>query len=681
MKKTKFISILFLFTAVSFVSKAQDGWVINAENIDADNYYGITSANGMLGIVSSPEPMKVKEVILGGVYDMYGRKRTNNFLPSFNLLNMEISVDWEPVTGKNISNFKQRFNLRNATFESSFDFKDELTIEYNYRSLRHLPFTVLLDMKIIAKKDVDFVCGNFLETPSSLKNDQHYFNEVDRYDLPTIQLMTTLAESPQNGIQICASNSFIFNEPMKEQPRIIHEMRDNNMHSVKFRKQLKKGEEYSFSVLGSLISSVHYAEPLNQAERLTIYAKLEGRERLIERHNQAWEKLWESDIEIEGDPKSQLEVRTMLYHLYAFNRENSGMSSSPMGLSGLGYNGHVFWDSELWMFPSLLMLQPEIARNMVDYRYDRLDAAKKNAFSYGYKGAMFPWESAHTGFEETQIRSLMGTFEHHITACVGIAAWNYYLVTGDLQWLKDKGWAILSETAEFWSSRPEKNKDGKYDIKNVVAADEWAENVDNNAFTNAAAKLNLEYAAKCAKLLNIKAPAYWKEIADNLSFSKMADGVTREHDTYTGQMIKQADVNLLAYPLKLITDNNQIRKDIEYYEQKIPETYTTTMTQSVFSIIYSRLGEKDKAYYWFQDAYQDYILPPFGVMAELRHGDNPYFITGAGGILQSIIMGFGGIDIQAEGGLKQLKTALPPNWTKLTLKGIGPDKKTYTVTK
>jgi len=349
MKKTKFITVLFLFIAVSLVSKAQDSWVINADKIDAKNYYGITSANGMIGIVSSPEPMKVKEVILGGVYDMYGRRRTNNFLPSFNLLNMELSVDWEPVTSKNISNFKQSFNLRNATFQSSFDFKDELTIEYNYRALRHLPFSVLLDMKIIAKKDVDFVCGNLLETPSSLKNDRHYFNEVDRYDLPTIQLMTTIAESPQNNIQICASNSFVFNEPPKEQPRIIHEMRDNNMHSVKFRKQLKKGEEYSFSVLGSLISSVHYAEPLNQAERLTIYAKLEGRERLIERHNQAWEKLWESNIEIEGDPKSQQVVRTMLYHLYAFNRENSGLSSSPMGLSGLGYNGHVFWDSELWI--------------------------------------------------------------------------------------------------------------------------------------------------------------------------------------------------------------------------------------------------------------------------------------------------------------------------------------------
>ena len=124
-------------------------------------------------------------------------------------------------------------------------------------------------------------------------------------------------------------------------------------------------------------------------------------------------------------------------------------------------------------------------------------------FSKGFKGAMYPWESAETGVEETPVWALSGPFEHHITACVAIAAWNYYCVTQDKNWLREKGWPILSATADFWASRVERNGPGKYDIKNVVAADEWAENVDNNAFTNAAAKANLQFATEAAKLLGI----------------------------------------------------------------------------------------------------------------------------------------------------------------------------------
>ena len=110
---------------------------------------------------------------------------------------------------------------------------------------------------------------------------------------------------------------------------------------------------------------------------------LEGRDRLVNFHNKAWDDLWKSDIVIEGDDQSQQDIHSMLYHLYSFTREGTALSPSPMGLSGLGYNGHVFWDTELWMFPALLVLHPEIAKSMVEYRYQRLEAAKRNAFANG----------------------------------------------------------------------------------------------------------------------------------------------------------------------------------------------------------------------------------------------------------------------------------------------------------
>ena len=129
----------------------------------------------------------------------------------------------------------------------------------------------------------------------------------------------------------------------------------------------------------------------------------------------------------------------------------------------------------------------------------------------------------------------------------------------------------------------------------------------------------------------------------------MANGVTREHNSYKGENIKQADVNLLAFPLMQITDPAQVRKDWEYYQQRIPNEGTPAMTQAIFTLLYSRLGDADNAYKYFNDAYVENLLPPFRVIAETKNGTNPYFATGAGGILQSLIMGFGGVPALGDG--------------------------------
>ena len=678
MNKLRIFAFVVLLTTYG-TAMAQDAWVIKAGKIDPANYYGITVANGMIGIVSSPEPFKVKNVVLAGAYDLYGRGRVSNFLNSFNLLNSYLEINGQRISAGNISNFKQELDMQHAAFTTSFDYGDEATVKYTYYSLRQLPFTVLMDISITAKKAVSLTAASVMEAPDALKDVQNYYNEIDRPHV-TISLLTSTAKSPTGKLQLCASNTFLFDEPHGQEPRVIHEMWDNNMHLMKFSKQLAAGQTYRYAVAGSSITSAHDADPLNQAERLTMFAKLEGRDRLIRFHSQAWDDLWKSDIRIEGDPQAQQDVHSMLYHLYSFSRAGTSYSPSPMGLSGLGYNGHVFWDADLWMFPAVLVLHPEIAKSMVEYRFQRLAMAKQNAFAHGYKGAMFPWESADSGVEETPVWALSGPFEHHITADVALAAWKYYSVTQDKQWLMEKGWPLLSATADFWASMVERNAPGHYDIKDVVAADEWAENVDNNAFTNAAAKANLQFATEAAKILGLKADPDWQKVADNIPILSFPDGVTREFATYNGEGIKQADVNLLAYPLKTITDPAQVKKDLEYYETRVPNAGTPAMTQAVFALLYARIGDGQKAYHFFKDAYEPNLNPPFRVIAETKGGTNPYFATGAGGIIQSLLMGFGGLDI-TDNGIEQIKSTLPPNWKSLTITGVGPDKKTYVVKK
>ena len=655
---------------------AQDAWKISSGKIDPSNYFGETVANGMVGIVSSPEPFKTKDVVLNGAFDLYGRGRVSNILKTFNFLNMYLEVDGARIERYDqVQNMQQVLDMKAASMTTTLDYGDKASISYTHYSLRNLPYSALVDVTVTAKKDIDIISSSVMEAPDMLKDVQNYYNEIDRPHV-RISLLTSTAKSPTGKLLMAASNSFLFDETHGSEPAVIHEMWDNNMHLLKFKKKIKAGETYHYAIVGSAITSAHHDDPLNEAERLTIFARLEGKSRLLQFHKKAWDELWKSDIIITGDNAIQRDVRSMIYHLYSFAREGTAYSMSPMGLSGLGYNGHAFWDTEIWMFPSLLLLQPGIAKSLMEYRFQRIAAAKHNAFSHGYKGAMFPWESAASGNEETPVWALSGPFEHHITADVGIAAWNYYAVTQDKDWLREKGYPLIKETADFWASRVERNGPGQYDIKNVVAADEWAENVDNNAYTNAAAKANLKFATDAARLLGLTPDPDWMNVYNNIPILKFADGVTKEHATYAGEKIKQGDVNLLSYPFKEITDRNTILKDLNYYEPRVGEG--PAMTHAIFSILYSRLGMPDKAIKAFKEGYTLNMRPPFGVIAETATGNNPYFLTGAGGMVQAMLNGFGGLDITPTG-IVQLKTSLPASIKSLQLTGIGVDKKTYSV--
>ena len=232
----------------------------------------------------------------------------------------------------------------------------------------------------------------------------------------------------------------------------------------------------------------------------------------------------------------------------------------------------------------------------------------------------------------------------------------------------------MEKVAEFWVCRVEKNDDGSYSIRNLVRADEYAEG-DDNAFTNGTVIRALQDATKAAFICGVKAPVIWKEIAAKLRIPKFENGVTREYDGYSGQVIKQADANLLVYPLNLITRPEEIRKDLEYYEGKIDKG-GPAMSFSVLALQYARLGEGDKAYELFVQSFRPNQLPPFGVLSEGAGGTNPYFSTGAGGLLQTVINGFCGLEI-TDNGIKQLPSKLPEHWRRLVVKGVGPDGKTY----
>ncbi len=671
MKKmiTFFISILAL-TA----SAQENGWQIQAEGINPANYFGVTVANGMVGLVSAPEPMRVRDVVLNGVYDYYQRGRVSNILKSFNHINMNLDVNGRRIGAPDIQEYRQTLDMKRAMLTTTFRVGDQVTVQHDLLALRHLPYTAMSIVKITALKEATITPMSVVEAPVHLTDIRNLYSEIDRPHV-TIPLLTSVAKSPSGKHTVAASNSIIFSEPHGQEPDLIHEDWDYNMHLMKFTKKLKAGEVYTFSVVASATSTEHFDDPLNEAERLTIFAKLEGTQRLLQRHEAEWAKLWLSDIVVTGDEQAQKDIRFALYHLYSFAREGTAYSLSPMGLSGLGYNGHVFWDTELWMYPALLTLQPAIAKSILEYRFQRLEAARKNAFSHGYQGAMFPWESSDEGTEDTPVWALTGPFQHHITGCVGWAFWKFYQVTKDKLWLRDRGYPMLKEVADFWASRVERKGPGRFEINNVIGANEWQENIDNNAFTNAMAITVLRFATQAARELALVPNPDWEFVAQNIPILKFPDGVTRENATYAGEIIKQADVNLLSFPLDFITDRAQMEKDLKYYEPKMAPD-GPAMGFSVLATLYARLGNQEKASQIFRKSYEPNKVPPFGVLAETAGGTNPYFATGAGGMLQAVLFGFGGLQI-GPAGITQGKTLLPQGWKSLELKGVGPSRTSF----
>ena len=657
-----------ILSATSIRAEEERLWQLHTVDIQAP-YAPAPMANGCIGILPQKEPFAVEHVMLNHVFDAASPHVVSRVMRGINPFYLSMKIDNKKVDTSNISDWQQTIDMRRAVHQTSFHTLEKADVSYELCALRNLPYAGLIRVTVQACKDMLLEVRSGMGIPDDYSQSSIRYREMEA-DGNRMYMLESDATSRFGYRRVASTSSFLFNG---EQIKPIY---DEATRELFFSIQLKKGETFCFSLVGSVCSSRDFFDPYNEAERQVIYALHEGEEALMQAHYRLWDELWQGDIRIEGDDDAQRIVRFALFNLYSSCRGGSRLSIPPMGLSLQGYNGHIFWDTELWMYPPMLLLNQDIARSMLDYRFDRLPAARKKALAYGYRGAMFPWESDDSGEEATPTHALTGPFEHHITADIGIACWNYYCVTRDMRWLQREGYPLLKEIADFWASRVTRNQDGSYSIHNVTGADEYANGVTDNAFTNGAASLALKYACQAAEICGEKVPEIWRAIGENIRILQFENGVTREHSTYKGEMIKQADANLLAYPLGVITDEYRQRQDLEYYAERIDQKDGPAMSYSVYCVQYARMGEADKAYEMFRRCYEPNLRKPFGVISETPTSNNPYFMTGAGGLLQAVLNGFCGLQITDEG-IVQLPSALPSHWKRVTVTGVGSDKKTY----
>ncbi len=671
--------LLWAFTALSATAFAQgSGWTITTQ--DSTDYTGIVVANGRIGMLPSAQPLEVEHVILNNVYDKASPLGVSQILRGMNFGSIDLEIDGEKITSANVSDWQQTLDMKEAKLVTSFRVGDRATVSYTLYALRNVPYTGYVDLSVQAQRAITVRATGKIITPEEYQSPSSTFRVLEDLET-TMPILQTVAQSRLGRHTVATSATFVWHDinatRESQRPALEHRPVSAYEQHLSFTRSVAAGDSLGFAWTAAQCTTQDFADPQSESERFVIFNLLTPRADLLGQHRAQWADLWQGDIIIEGDRASQQDIRLALYHLYAFGRGDSDLSIAPMGLSSQGYNGHIFWDTELWMFPPLLVLNQGIARSLVNYRSDRLEIARRKAVNFGYRGAMFPWESDDTGEEATPPWALTGTFEHHITADVAIAFWNYYRVTEDATWLAARGYPMLQAVADYWTSRVTENDDGSYTIKNVVGANEFAPNVDDNAFTNGAAITALRYATAAAQVLGEQPDTLWQHVADGIVIHRFEDGTTREHRTYEGDRIKQADVNLLAYPLNIVNDEETLRKDLRYYEPKLAEE-GPAMGKSIFSIIYARLGDADNAFRLFKESYEPNKRPPFGALAESATSDNPYFATGAGGMLQAVLFGFAGLHLTEEG-IVQKNPILPSAWKSLTVTGVGPQRETYTI--
>jgi len=481
----------------------------------------------------------------------------------------------------------------------------------------------------------------------------------------------------------------------------ILELTRNNKYKVigdrASKLRIKKGHTARFRKLISIISSNNCAPAKMKKKALSAIraAHKKGFQKLLSEHNEAWRDKWDiCNVRIDGDREAEKALRFNMYHLIISGSEtNADASVGARTLSGEGYRGHVFWDTEIFILPFFIYTNPKIAKNLLMYRYRRLDAAKHIASAKGYKGALFPWESADTGeectpswaknFDGSIVKIVTMDEEHHISSDVAYAFAHYCRATGDKNFMFRFAMEVVFETARFWKTRTVLNKKKKtYEIHHAMGPDEFHENVNNNAYTNAMAAWNLKkaytwyYLAKKEKnkVLNAISKRIklterevneWKKISEKMyiPYSKKKnliepfDGffklknyrITRLNERLMPelpsviswdevgktQFIKQADIVMLLY---LLSDRfSSAVKKKNYYFNERKTLHSSSLSAPIHSIMGLEVGDEDKALHYFATALSSDLSNTHGNTDEGIHA------AASGGAWQATIMGFAGM--------------------------------------
>ncbi len=474
---------------------------------------------------------------------------------------------------------------------------------------------------------------------------------------------------------------------------------------VVFRLRARAGEPIHLTkYLAYHYNAARPAEDLRAQVGWTLdAARSAGYEELLSRQEKAAADFWEhADVVLEGDPETQQVVRWNLFQLLQASACVDGHGIGARGLTGKTYEGHYFWDTEIYVLPFLIYTNPRVARAVLKFRYDKLDKARERAHELGHRGALFPWRTING--EEASAYYAAGTAQYHINADIMYAMRKYVDATGDVGFLDDFGAEMLVETARLWVDLGYYNprRGGKFCITGVTGPDEYTAVVNNNYFTNIMARQNLNYAARTLRELakrNERAYAHvvrttdlqeteiddWLRAAGSIFLPYDEErGVHAQDDAfldkdvwdfaetpadnyplllyyhplnlYRHQVIKQADTLLALFLLGKEFSVEEKRRNFDYYDPLT--THDSSLSVCIQSIIANEIGYTDKALEYFRFAA---TMDLSDVGGNVRHGAH---IASIGGSWMALVYGFGGMRDYA--GQLSFEPRVPDVWERLT---------------
>lgn len=504
-----------------------------------------------------------------------------------------------------------------------------------------------------------------------------------------------------------------------------HEIKKENKAIIRIIEfKAKAGVEYTFKKYVVYFTSADNVEDtLKTGIRILDNCTAEGYKELLARHKKLWQERWEkADVIIEGDEQAQFALRYSLYHLMSAAPVHSDQVSIPArGLSSQVYKGATFWDTELYMLPFFIYTFPQIAKNLVKYRINSLQAARAKAKEYGYRGAFYAWESQDRGREACTHFNVMDVFtgrpirtyfrdkQIHISADVVYGIWQYFMVTGDESILLEGGAEVILESARFYYSYSYYNKDkNRYEILDVTGPDEYHERVNNNPYTNRMVQYTIELALQTMELLKNKYEDECNDLLTQLDYfediEKIKDlkdkiyipepieenGIIQQFDNYltledvslqelkariikpneylggtsglatTTQIIKQADIVLLLNQFKDEYSHDIKKANWEYYEPRTE--HGSSLSSCVYAMLAAHLGKIDWAYKYFMKT------ATIDLTGEYKQYVGTLFVGGThlaanGGAWLAALFGFAGL--RYHNGTLMVKPKLPKRWKRM----------------
>ncbi|MFW5802798.1 MAG: hypothetical protein ACOCWJ_02665 [Verrucomicrobiota bacterium] len=447
---------------------------------------------------------------------------------------------------------------------------------------------------------------------------------------------------------------------------------------------------YVMDQIAAAVPGVMHEQPHWQAARMVDQAAWYGVNKLRKDNRDAWQELWRGRPLLHGAPSNWQAISDAGYfYLHSSIHPSSLTGIAPFGLSDTNYHGHVFWDYESFMFPGVVLTSPEAAKASMEYRGRCLNMARNNARMYGRKGAQFPWQSGNTGSEVTTYYS--SAREFHINPAVAYAVGQYMHATGDELFLREHGWPILKNVAEWICDFVTETERG-YETRHVASPNETYHDVHNDSQLHLFIKAALRQAVFFGTRLGLDVPAQWQHVADHLFMPVDPEaGVLVQFENFPLKTDKRASVGPMwhLFPLDISCGKDIDKATRAYYCRSMSSYYGMPMSSAYCSVWAARCGLRQEAVTALDKGIAARIAEPYMQMAEAAadreegpHGGDakePWltrttdFVTGQGSFITACLLGFTGLELT--GGSPETTwckhaPALPEGWKAIEVERI-----------